>query len=84
MKKEVMTNKEMQFTKNISFSLFLNIGIVEVWWDGSYSWSVGMEGYRFFRKCRPGRQGGGVALYVNDDLECMELHLGVDEEPKES
>ncbi|GAB0205405.1 hypothetical protein GRJ2_003006100 [Grus japonensis] len=25
-------------------------------------------------------RGGGVALYVNDQMECMELHLGMDEE----
>ncbi|GAB0205823.1 hypothetical protein GRJ2_003047900 [Grus japonensis] len=60
------------------------IGIMETWWDGSYDWSVGMEGYRLFRKDRQGRGGGGVTLYVNDQLECMELHLGMDEEPTES
>lgn len=26
------------------------IGIMETWWDGSHDWSVGMEGYRLFRK----------------------------------
>ncbi|GAB0205919.1 hypothetical protein GRJ2_003057500 [Grus japonensis] len=56
------------------------IGITEMWWDGSYDWSVGMEGCRPFRKDRQGRQGGGVALYVNDQLKCMELHLGMEEE----
>ncbi|GAB0203506.1 interleukin-6 receptor subunit beta [Grus japonensis] len=55
------------------------IGITETWWDGSYDWSVGMEGYRVFRKDRQGRRGGSVALYHNDQLECMELHLGMDE-----
>ncbi|PKU33180.1 rna-directed dna polymerase from mobile element jockey-like [Limosa lapponica baueri] len=44
-------------------------GIIETWWDGSYDWRVGMEGYRLFRKGRLGRRGGGVALYVNDQLE---------------
>ena len=43
-----------------------------------------MEGYRLFRKDRQGRQGQGVTLYVSDQLECMELHLGLDEEPTES
>ncbi|GAB0190944.1 hypothetical protein GRJ2_001559700 [Grus japonensis] len=60
------------------------IGITEMRWDGSYDWSVGMEGYRLYRKDRQGRQGGGVTLYVNDQLECMELHLGMGEEPPES
>ncbi|GAB0206424.1 tubulin polyglutamylase complex subunit 2 [Grus japonensis] len=56
----------------------------ETWWDSSYDWSVGMEGYRVFRKDRQGRRGGGIALYVNDQLECMELHLGMDKEPTKS
>ncbi|GAB0203375.1 hypothetical protein GRJ2_002803100 [Grus japonensis] len=50
----------------------------------SYYWSAGMEGYRLFRKDRQGRRGGGVTLYVNDQLECMELHLGMEEEPTKS
>ncbi|PKU43893.1 dtw domain-containing protein 2 [Limosa lapponica baueri] len=53
-------------------------GTTETWWDGSYDWSVGKKGYRLFRKNRQVRWGGGVALYVNDQLECM------DEEPTES
>ncbi|GAB0208244.1 hypothetical protein GRJ2_003290100 [Grus japonensis] len=56
----------------------------ETWWDSSYDCSVGMEGYRLFRKDRQGRRGGGVTLYVNDQLECMELHLGMEEEPTKS
>ena len=43
-----------------------------------------MEGYRPFSKERQGRQGGGVALYVNDQLEYMELHMAMDEELTES
>jgi len=60
------------------------IGIMEMWWDGSYEWSVGMQGCRLFRKDRQGRQGGDVPLYVNDWLKCMELLLGMGEEPTES
>jgi len=30
-------------------------GILEMWWDGSYDWSIGMGGYRLFRKHRQGR-----------------------------
>ncbi|GAB0204540.1 hypothetical protein GRJ2_002919600 [Grus japonensis] len=61
------------------------ISVTEMWWDGSYDGSLGMEGYGLFRKDRQGRQGGGgVALYVNDQLECMELHLGTDEEQTKS
>jgi len=28
------------------------IGITKTWWDGSYDWSIGMEGCRLFRKDR--------------------------------
>lgn len=49
------------------------IGITETWWDGSHDCSVGMEGYGLFRKDRQGRQEGVTALYVNEQLECMEF-----------
>jgi len=29
---------------------------MEMWWDGSYAWSVGMEGYRLFGKDRQERR----------------------------
>jgi len=38
-----------------------------------------MDGYRLFRKDRPTRRGGGVALYVREQLECIELGLGAHE-----
>ncbi|PKU32688.1 nedd4-binding protein 2-like 2 [Limosa lapponica baueri] len=37
-----------------------------------------------FRKDRLGRRGGGVALYIKDQLECMGLQLWMDEDPTES
>ncbi|GAB0202653.1 hypothetical protein GRJ2_002730900 [Grus japonensis] len=45
-----------------------------------HDWNAVMEGYVLFRKDRPARRGGGVALYVREQLECIELCLGVDEE----
>ncbi|GAB0205782.1 hypothetical protein GRJ2_003043800 [Grus japonensis] len=76
-----MGNKQEELETCVFLQRYDVIGIIEMWWDSSYDWSVGMEGYRLFRKDRQGRQGGGVTLYVNDQLECMELHLGMDEEP---
>jgi len=43
-----------------------------------------MDGYMLFRKERPTMRGGGVAVYVREQLECIELCLGVDEEQVES
>ncbi|GAB0203333.1 hypothetical protein GRJ2_002798900 [Grus japonensis] len=79
-----MGNKQEELETCARLQGYDLIGIMERWWNGSYDWSVGMEGYRLFRKDRQGRGGGGVTLYVNDQLECMELHLGMDEELTES
>ncbi|GAB0200487.1 hypothetical protein GRJ2_002514100 [Grus japonensis] len=79
-----MGNKQEELETCARLQGYDIIGIRDTWWDSSYYWSVGMEGYRLFRKDRQGRRGGGVTLYVNDQLECMELHLGMDEEPTES
>ncbi|GAB0188002.1 hypothetical protein GRJ2_001265500 [Grus japonensis] len=79
-----MGNKQEELETCVRLQGYDLISITETWWDSSYDWSIGMEGYRFFRKDRQGRQGGGITLYINDQLECMELHLGMDEEPTES
>lgn len=55
---------------------------MEACWDGSYVWSVGMKGYRLFRKNRLGRQGRGIAIY--DKLENLELFLGTGDGTAES
>lgn len=40
--------------------------------------------YSFFRKHSEDRWGEGVAVCVNDQLECIELHLEMDEELTEN
>lgn len=56
-------------------------GIMETQGDSSHSSSTAMGGYRVFRKDSLGRW---VALYVREQLECLELCLEVDDEPSES
>ncbi|GAB0205228.1 hypothetical protein GRJ2_002988400 [Grus japonensis] len=75
-----MGNKQEELETCVCLQGYGLIGITGTWWDSSYDWSVGMEEYRLFRKDRQGRRGGGITLYVNDQLECMEPHLGMDEE----
>lgn len=60
------------------------IGITETWWDGTHNWNVGIDEYKFFSKDRQWKRGGGAALYINDHLESMELHLWIDKELTES
>ena len=43
-----------------------------------------MDGYRLLRKGRLGRRGGGVALAPRVQLECTELHLGMNSDSAES
>ena len=52
------------------------IGISETWWDESCDWGVAIDGYRLFRRDRQGRRGGGVAMYVKQGLDCVELQVG--------
>jgi len=54
--------------------------ITETWLDGLHDWHAVMDGYRLFRKDRPKRRGGGAALYVREQLGCIELCLGAHEE----
>lgn len=56
------------------------IAITETWWYSSHDCNAAMEDYILYRKDRPGRRGGSVALYVREELECIKLCLGVDEE----
>lgn len=48
------------------------------------NWSIGIGCFKLFRKDRLERWGWQVALYVNDQLECMELCLENDEGPFQS
>jgi len=68
-----MGNNQEELEKCACLQGYDLIGITETWWDGFYDCKVGMEGYRLFRKDRQERQGRSVALYVSDQLECMEL-----------
>lgn len=38
----------------------------------SHSWSAVLDSYRLFRRDRPRRRRGGVALYVRQGLVCLE------------
>jgi len=42
------------------------IAITETWWDSLHDCNAVTDGYTLFRKDRPTRRGGGVALYVRE------------------
>jgi len=57
---------------------------LETWWDSWHDWNAVVDSYLPFWKDRPTRRGGGVALYVRKQLECIEVCLRVEEERVES
>lgn len=65
-----MGNKHIVLDRCVQLQGYSPAGITEIWWDGSHDWRVAMEGYELFRKDRMGRQGGGVALYVREQVKC--------------
>lgn len=50
-------------------------GIAPTGWD---YWNVVMQGHVLFRRNRPGRHSGGVALYMRQYLAHIKLCLGMD------
>jgi len=74
-----MGNKQEELEAIIPQDDYDFVAITEMWWDNSHDWHAVMDGYRLFRKDRPTRRGGGVALYVREQVECIELGLGADE-----
>ena len=54
------------------------VGIMETWWDDYHNWSAAMDGYKPFRTDKQGGRGSGVALYVRDCFNCLELSDGDD------
>ena len=77
-----MGNKQEELEAVIQQDGYNLVAITETW-DNRHDWHAVMDGYRLFRKDRPTRRGGGIALYVREQLECIELCLA-DEERVES
>jgi len=75
-----MGNKQKELEAIIQQDSYDLVAITETWWDNSHDWHAVMDGYRLLRKDRPTSRGGGVALYVREQLECIELCLEADDE----
>ena len=53
-------------------------------WDSLHNCSAAMGAYQLFRRDRPGWRGGGVSLYARAQQGCVELCLGMSDEPAET
>ncbi|KAJ7399311.1 hypothetical protein BTVI_116089 [Pitangus sulphuratus] len=71
-----MRNKQDKLEVLAQCHRFDIIGISDTWWDETCDWNALLDSYRLFRRDRQGTRGGGVALYVIEGLECMELTVG--------
>lgn len=59
---------------NASLKCYDLTGVVAIQWDSSSDWVMKWrEGHKLFWKHRLGRWGWEVALYVREQLECMEF-----------
>ncbi|KAF4797296.1 hypothetical protein TURU_075386 [Turdus rufiventris] len=54
------------------------VAVTETWWDDSHSWSTALDGHRLFRRDRKGRRGGGVALYMREAFDAMDVETSDD------
>jgi len=75
-----MENKQEELEICVQSQGHDHIAVTETWWDSSRDWNAVIDSYLFFRKDRPTRRGGGLALYVREQLECIEFCLGEGEE----
>ncbi|KAK4822159.1 hypothetical protein QYF61_010420 [Mycteria americana] len=73
-----MGNKQEELEAIVHQENYDMVAITETWWDDSHNWSAAMDGYKLFRRDRRGRTGGGVALYVRECLDSLELDDGDD------
>ncbi|PKU47468.1 rna-directed dna polymerase from mobile element jockey-like [Limosa lapponica baueri] len=71
-----MGNKQEKLEAIVWHESYDVVAVTETWWDESNDWSATMDGYKLFRRDRQGRRGGGVALYVREDYDCVELTEG--------
>lgn len=72
-----MRNKQDKLGALVLSQSYNTISISETWWNESYNWSAGMEGYQLFKRVQQGRRGA-VALHVREKLDCIVLAVSDD------
>ncbi|PKU29317.1 mitochondrial fission process protein 1 [Limosa lapponica baueri] len=68
-----MGNKQDELEAIVQQDSYDIVAITEMWWDDSHNWNAAMNGYKLLRRNRQGRRGGGVALYIRECFDCVEL-----------
>ncbi|KAJ7409116.1 hypothetical protein BTVI_57818 [Pitangus sulphuratus] len=73
-----MGNEQEELEAIVQQESYDVVTITETWWDDSHDWSAAMGGCKLFRRDRQGRRSGGVALYVRESLDSVELEVSND------
>uniref|UniRef100_A0A493TF21 Reverse transcriptase domain-containing protein n=1 Tax=Anas platyrhynchos platyrhynchos TaxID=8840 RepID=A0A493TF21_ANAPP len=73
-----MGNKQEELEAIVQQAGYDLVAITETWWDQSHDWSAAMPGYKLFRRDRQHRRDGGVALYIRESSDVVELEAGND------
>ncbi|PKU37652.1 rna-directed dna polymerase from mobile element jockey-like [Limosa lapponica baueri] len=68
-----MGNKQDELEAIVQKDTYDVVAITETWWDDGHNWNAAMDGYKLFRRDRQGRRGEGVALYIRECFDCIEL-----------
>lgn len=51
----------------------MTVATTETWWDDLHNWTDAKDGYKLFRRDRQGMRGSGLALYVRECFDSLEL-----------
>uniref|UniRef100_A0A493THY5 Reverse transcriptase domain-containing protein n=1 Tax=Anas platyrhynchos platyrhynchos TaxID=8840 RepID=A0A493THY5_ANAPP len=73
-----MGNKQEELEAIVQQAGYDLVAIMEMWCDHFHDWSAAMTGYKLFRRDRQHRRGGGVALYIRESFDVVELEAGND------
>ncbi|RMC09666.1 hypothetical protein DUI87_13452 [Hirundo rustica rustica] len=73
-----MGNKKEELEAMVQQQSYDVVAITETWWDDSHGWSTALNGYKLFRRDRQGRRGGGVALYIKQTFDTVEIETKED------
>ncbi|XP_059348049.1 serine/threonine-protein kinase PAK 2-like [Ammospiza nelsoni] len=71
-------NKQEELEAMVQLQSYDVVAITETWWDDSHSWNTALDGYKCLRRDRKGRRGGGVALYIKQTFDAVEIETKED------
>ena len=79
-----MGNKQEELEAIVQQASYDVVAITETWWYHSHDQSSAMTGYRLFRKDRQHKRGGGVALYIREYFDVVDLEAKTGNDKVES